>query len=127
MRRPTCQLIPPGIPGHRPYCPYQKGPADGPYQGPDLAKARALVAESGTVGIPIVIHTQRIPEIRCERSTPPACSATSGTRSPSKSNPPDAPRSVTDKYQIRSPLGWLPDYPLPGTYFDARSAAARQP
>ena len=27
---PTCQLIPPGIPGHRYYFPYQSGPPDGP-------------------------------------------------------------------------------------------------
>ena len=31
----------------------------------------------------------------------------------------DAPRSVTDAYQIQSRLGWLPDYPQPGNYFDA--------
>ena len=58
----TCQLFPPGIPGYRKYCPYQTGAADGPYRGPDLPKARALVAESGTVGIPIVVQTASSPD-----------------------------------------------------------------
>jgi ABC-type oligopeptide transport system substrate-binding subunit len=29
-----------------------------------------------------------------------------------------APASVTDTYQIQVRLGWLPDYPLPGTFYD---------
>lgn len=118
--RPTCQLIPPGISGHRPYCPYQKGPADGPYQGPDLERARALVAESGTVGIPIVIHSQRIPGIMVRAEYTASVLRDLGYRVTVETEPPDPPRSVTDKYQIRSGLGWLPDYPLPGTYFDSQ-------
>jgi YVTN family beta-propeller protein len=48
---PTCQLIPPGDPGHRPYCPYTRRPgADGRWRAPDLGRARALVAASGTRG-----------------------------------------------------------------------------
>lgn len=37
---PLCQAVPPGLPGHAPYCPY-------PY---DLAAAQALVREAGAVG-----------------------------------------------------------------------------
>jgi ABC-type transport system substrate-binding protein/DNA-binding SARP family transcriptional activator len=51
---PTCQILPPGLPGYRRYCPYTKDPrADGRYQGPDLAKARRLVAASGTKGMTV--------------------------------------------------------------------------
>jgi ABC-type oligopeptide transport system substrate-binding subunit len=32
----------------------------------------------------------------------------------------DAPASVTDLYQIQARLGWVPDYFLPGTYFDSQ-------
>ena len=47
----TCQPITPGLPGYRRYCPYTRHPrADGAYTGPDLARARRLVAESGTAG-----------------------------------------------------------------------------
>ena len=37
---PLCQALVPGMPGHRPHCPYRH----------DLAKAKALVARSGTRG-----------------------------------------------------------------------------
>ena len=48
---PTCQVITPGLPGYRRYCPYTVHPrADGAYTGPDLARARRLVAQSGTSG-----------------------------------------------------------------------------
>ncbi|TMK34828.1 MAG: hypothetical protein E6G64_01160, partial [Actinobacteria bacterium] len=48
---PACQLLPPGLPGYRPYCPYTRRPgADGRWRAPDLARARALVAASGTRG-----------------------------------------------------------------------------
>jgi peptide/nickel transport system substrate-binding protein len=47
----TCQVITPGLPGYRRYCPYTLHPRpDGSYTGPDLARARRLVAESGTAG-----------------------------------------------------------------------------
>jgi YVTN family beta-propeller protein len=48
---PTCQLIPPGLLGYRRYCPYTRRPgADGRWRAPDLARARARVAASGTRG-----------------------------------------------------------------------------
>ncbi|MGN6166759.1 MAG: ABC transporter substrate-binding protein, partial [Solirubrobacteraceae bacterium] len=54
--RPTCQTLPPYIPGYRPYCPYTLNPNhSGIWSGPDLAKARALIATSGTRGTPITI------------------------------------------------------------------------
>ncbi len=47
----TCQVIAPGLPGYRRYCPYTLHPrADGAYTGPNLARARRLVAKSGTSG-----------------------------------------------------------------------------
>jgi ABC-type transport system substrate-binding protein len=47
---PTCQLLPPNVPGYRPYCPYTRAPGDGRWHAPDLARARALVVASGTRG-----------------------------------------------------------------------------
>jgi peptide/nickel transport system substrate-binding protein len=50
----TCQILPPGMAGFRPYCPYTA--AGGPeYAGPRLAAARALVRASGTVGSTVTI------------------------------------------------------------------------
>jgi peptide/nickel transport system substrate-binding protein len=48
---PTCQPIMPGLPGYVPYCPYTQNPSPaGAWTAPDLARARHLVAASGTRG-----------------------------------------------------------------------------
>ncbi len=47
----TCQVIPPGVPGYAPTCPYTLHPTPaGSWSGPDLVRARRLVAASGTRG-----------------------------------------------------------------------------
>ncbi|HUC15501.1 MAG TPA: ABC transporter substrate-binding protein, partial [Acidimicrobiales bacterium] len=52
---PTCQLLPPGISGYAPYCPFTVDPSpSGAWLGPDLPAARKLVAQSGTEGMRIV-------------------------------------------------------------------------
>jgi YVTN family beta-propeller protein len=53
---PTCQLLPPQLPGYKRYCPYTRDSRpDGRWQGPDLARARRLVAESGTKGMKVIV------------------------------------------------------------------------
>jgi YVTN family beta-propeller protein len=54
--QPTCQVTPPGLPGYQQYCPFTTDPsATGAWVGPDLARARRLVAASGTYGMPVVV------------------------------------------------------------------------
>ena len=48
--RVACQFLPPGVDGYSAYCPYN---------GPDLAKARKLVAESGTKGQRVTVWSFR--------------------------------------------------------------------
>jgi peptide/nickel transport system substrate-binding protein len=58
----TCQILPAGMPGYRPYCPYTRDPTSGgPWTGPDLARARSLVASSGTSGDRVVVWTSDRP------------------------------------------------------------------
>jgi peptide/nickel transport system substrate-binding protein len=52
---PACQLLPPGFPGHVDYCPYTKNPGSGKWTAPDLAKAKALVKQSGTAGQKVAV------------------------------------------------------------------------
>ena len=55
---PTCQLRPPGTVGFRRYCPYTAAPSDtGEWRAPDLARARRLVAASGTRGMTVMVWT----------------------------------------------------------------------
>ena len=54
-----CQNVPAGLPGYEPYCPYTKGadfehPAT-EWKAPDLARAKQLVAESGTKGMHVTL------------------------------------------------------------------------
>jgi YVTN family beta-propeller protein len=53
---PACQILPPGIPGYRPYCPFSADPGpSGTWTGPNLALARKLVAASGTHGMRVTL------------------------------------------------------------------------
>ncbi len=46
LAQPTCQILPPGFPGYEPYCPWTKNPGK-TWTAPDLAKAKALMQQSG--------------------------------------------------------------------------------
>jgi peptide/nickel transport system substrate-binding protein len=51
-----CQLLPPNTDGYRRFCPFTRHPNPaGTYSGPDLAKARRLVAASGTKGQSVTV------------------------------------------------------------------------
>jgi ABC-type transport system substrate-binding protein/DNA-binding SARP family transcriptional activator len=56
IAQPTCQILPPAIPGYRPYCPYTVDhSASGGWIAPDLAKAEQLVKASGTRGAKVTV------------------------------------------------------------------------
>jgi peptide/nickel transport system substrate-binding protein len=50
----SCQVLPPGFPGHKDYCPYTKNPGTR-WSAPDMAKAKALVKASGTTGQKVTV------------------------------------------------------------------------
>ena len=58
VARPTCQVLPPTVPGYRPYCPYTVNPAAAIWSAPDLARARRLAERSHTLGEHVVIAIQ---------------------------------------------------------------------
>jgi peptide/nickel transport system substrate-binding protein len=56
--QPTCQILPTNFPGYEPYCPFTLLPTSaGVWRGPDLAKARTLVARSHTRGMRVTVLT----------------------------------------------------------------------
>lgn len=60
----TCQILPPGFPGYRPYCPYTRNPNPaGTWSAPDLAKARALIAASETAGMRVEVLVHDVPTL----------------------------------------------------------------
>jgi peptide/nickel transport system substrate-binding protein len=56
LATPSCQVLPPGFPGYKPYCPYSKNPGR-TWSAPDLAKAKRLVQESGTAGQTVSVYS----------------------------------------------------------------------
>ena len=56
MAQPTCQILPPAMPGYQPYCPYTISPSPtGGWTAPDLAKAEHLIKTSGTRGAKVTV------------------------------------------------------------------------
>ena len=54
--QPTCQILPPGLPGYQPYCPYTLNPGPGGiWTAPNLAEAEHLVSISGTRGAKVTV------------------------------------------------------------------------
>jgi YVTN family beta-propeller protein len=52
----SCQMIPPGLPGYAPTCPFTRAPTPaGSWSAPDLARARRLVAASGSRGARVTV------------------------------------------------------------------------
>jgi peptide/nickel transport system substrate-binding protein len=64
--QPSCQILPPNFPGYRPYCPYTRNPsprASGTWTGPDVDRAKRLIASSGTRGTKVTVWGFRDPSI----------------------------------------------------------------
>jgi peptide/nickel transport system substrate-binding protein len=57
LATPTCQVLPPQIPGYQAYCPYTKNPGSGKWTAPDMTKAKQLIEQSGTKGMPVKVNT----------------------------------------------------------------------
>lgn len=57
LAAPVCQVLPPGFPGHQPFCPYTANPGE-TWSAPDMEKAKALVAESGTAGQEVTVISE---------------------------------------------------------------------
>ncbi len=58
LATPTCQILPPTLIGYRRFCPYTAAPdASGTWKAPDLTRAHALIAASGTRGERVVLWT----------------------------------------------------------------------
>jgi YVTN family beta-propeller protein len=119
LARLTCQLMPPGMPSYRWYCPYTTGDPEGDYEGPDLDRARALVRASGTAGVevdvgaisgdtlaPYVAEVLRSLDYRVTLRTFPGNQA-----------------GYEKLYDPATHLevvagGWVADYPAPSTFYD---------
>jgi ABC-type transport system substrate-binding protein len=123
----VCELLPAGFPGYEPYCSLTRKPdASGDLHGPDLPRARRLVARSGTRGQTVDLFYD-----------PGATGATRslapylmhlvrelGYRPRMHPLPPDF--DLSKKSWDVTTNGWLPDFPSASQYYlPLLSCAAR--
>jgi peptide/nickel transport system substrate-binding protein len=107
---PTCQIVPPQMPGFTPYCPYRH----------DMAKAERLIALSGTAGMKVrVVNDLRTPDLTYivrvlrrlgYRASPRVIPGRRYGQTISDSR---------NQVQIGS-AGWSTDYPAASNFFDVK-------
>jgi peptide/nickel transport system substrate-binding protein len=116
---PLCQPLTPGLLGYRRYCPYTRDPrSDGRWSGTDLARAKRLVAASGTLGERVDVwgsSDELVPP-----QVPPYIAQVLRSLgylvqlhlAPLASITPTMRRTL----QLSAEGDWLPDYPAPSAY-----------
>ncbi|MFN2543103.1 MAG: ABC transporter substrate-binding protein [Actinomycetota bacterium] len=118
----TCQVLPPGVPGYHPYCPYtvSPNPKTGAWSGPDLATARRLVRRSGTAGTHVTIYIMGVGEGTADRA---AATLRSIGYPASVKVIPDTVKYfnyvIVHPHVQMAASGWIGDYPAPSTFFRA--------
>jgi YVTN family beta-propeller protein len=126
---PTCQLLSPGFPGYRPYCPYTLRPSAGTWSAPDFARARAAVDRSGTRGarVHMITTDETNTGYRLLSEEVAATLRALGYRV-------FLEHFATDEEYFNAffndwrridaaPNGWFPDYPAPAAFFNALGCA----
>ncbi len=119
---PTCQILPPGLPGYKQYCPFTVGDTSR-WTAPDLARARAEVARSGTRGAQVHVITgpDQTPVFGRQNLVVAATLRRLGYRVAIKhyaDNDPYFNAFFHDSRHIDAGVnGWLQDYPAPSNFF----------
>jgi peptide/nickel transport system substrate-binding protein len=123
---PTCQLLMPSFPAYQPYCPYATTQFE-----PNLSKARALVAASGTMGADITVWAPKFrfyPQVADYlASVLRSLGYHAVARTVDRGD--DTVGWLSDPHnrlQATTLIGWQADYPLPSTFFDDLVACKSQ-
>jgi peptide/nickel transport system substrate-binding protein len=120
--RPTCQILPPGFPGHVAYCPY-----GGASFVPNVLLARSLVTASGTAEMTVDVYGQHYAPQQLKYAPQQLKYVASVLRDigyrPVTHLLPDKNflgfiREPSNRVQVALNPGWSPDYPRPDAYFD---------
>lgn len=128
--QPACDVLPPNLVGYRRYCPYTIHPTPGgPYNGPDLAKARQLVAASGTGGSTVTVWATKGNQTWL-RDAPYLVSVLSrlGYKTRLRLIPDKTyfPTTSDSRSKIQTaPAGWYADYPSPSNFIPAQLSCAQ--
>jgi YVTN family beta-propeller protein len=127
LAQASCQVLPTGLLGYRPYCPYTRSPGDaGAWTGADLGKARRLVAASGRRGTRVTILALPITAAAARELA--ATLRVLGFPARARVLPPEKlfPLANDPSRRVQASVtGWVADYPSPAGFlfnlFDCRS------
>jgi peptide/nickel transport system substrate-binding protein len=135
--QPACQILPPQLTGYHRYCPYTRGPtADGRWHQPDLARARRLVAASGTTGTKVTVWNTPAPQAAVDETRETVTALRKlGYHASLRLLPDSTYFSYTNDSRNRAQIidgGWSADYPsaddfigkLTCSYFTPRNGQA---
>ncbi|HEX6654321.1 MAG TPA: ABC transporter substrate-binding protein [Thermoleophilaceae bacterium] len=119
LAEPTCQVLPPSMPGYSPYCPWTHGRENGSWQAPDLARARALARASGTAGTTVDVVT-----VRSDRTGLAVAPVVAPTLRKLGYRPRIVAYASDERFEHRVTEGdweikagdWIADYPSPGQF-----------
>ena len=116
----TCQLLPPGFLGSRPYCPFTLPESAGASGRPDLATARRLVRRSRTGGARVAVQAPAllptaVPRLMVRTLRRIGYDATLRLLSPEEHF---GSLSDTGKRVQIGLMPWIADYPAPSTFLD---------
>ncbi|HEY6149317.1 MAG TPA: ABC transporter substrate-binding protein [Gaiellaceae bacterium] len=122
LAAPTCQVLPPGLPGYRPYCPFTAGPTNGRWTAPDLARARTEMRRSGTRGARVrLITSDQTPDFGRQNLILAAALRKLGYSVTVKHYSADqsyfGALSSDAKHIDAATSGWIQDYPAPSNFF----------
>ena len=123
LARPSCQVLPPGMPGYEPYCPFTKGasikhPAK-KWTAPDMAKARALMQKSGMIGQKVTIITQTVDPYRAIGVYLQSVLNKLGFKASVKMISPNIEFTYLQNTNNKAQIGvtdWYQDYPAPSDF-----------
>ena len=121
MATPTCQLFPRNFPGYEYYCPFDAHGPDGSYAGPDLAKAKELVAQSGTMGTRVTVEVVTAPEFARFTNYYAELLKQLGYRVTVRKHDPNKDKIGYKDSRIKLQIawnGWVADYPAPYNFYD---------
>jgi YVTN family beta-propeller protein len=117
---PICQPLPAGFAGYRRYCPYTLHPhRDGRWSAPNMARARRLVAASGTQGFQIDLWAATdLPDVSTQLPVYIARVLRALGYRTKLHLVPYAAFSPTMRKRIQLTVDgdWIPDYPSPSSY-----------
>jgi ABC-type transport system substrate-binding protein len=124
IAQPTCQILPPGLPGYQPYCPYTLNPGQsGVWTAPNLAHAEQLVGTSGTRGARVTVLTgafgTKIPDQATGRYLVSVLDQLGYRASLQVITDPSAYVMRIDDSRQRMQVGWFSwyqDYPAPADF-----------